>query len=123
MAKPIGGRVFLSIDGNRVEVRGNVTSNIGQTAMRETVTGVDRVHGYTEKPVAPFIQCDLTEKPEYSLTEINKITDTTVTAELADGRSLVLRNCWHVGEVERNSEEGSLGSVRFEGISGEELKS
>ncbi len=121
MSRPIGGKVNITIDGNRVSVRGNVTSNIGQNVVRESVAGLDEIHGFTERPAVPFIQCDLTERPEFSLGALNKITDTTVTAELADGRSLVLRNAWHVGETERNSEEGSLGSVRFEGKGGEEV--
>lgn len=121
MARPIGGTVFIDAGGERLEVRGNVTSNIGQNVTRESVAGLDRVHGFTQRPVVPFIQCDLTEKPSFSLSAINKLDDTTVQAQLADGRSLVLRNAWHAGDPERNSEEGSLTSVRFEGLQGEEI--
>ncbi len=121
MAKPLGGRVFLKIDGEQLSVLGNITSNVGQTVTRETVTGTDGVHGYTEKPVAPFIQCDLTERAEFPLSMISAVNDATITAELADGRSLLLRNAFQVGDVERNPEGGSLGSVRFEGLSGEEV--
>jgi hypothetical protein len=119
MAKPVGGKVFVKVDGELLFVRGNVTTNIGQQVMRESVVGVDQVHGYTEKAIVPFIQCDITEKPEFPLSKINAVTDSTVTAELADGRTLILRNAWHVGEPERNPEEGSI-TVRFEGLSGEE---
>lgn len=121
MTRPIGGRVFINVGGERLDVRGNVTSNVGQIVMRETVVGADRVHGFTENVVAPFIQCDLSENPAFPLSSLNEVSDTTVTAELADGRTLVLRNAWQEGDLERNSSEGSIGSVRFVGMSGEEV--
>ena len=120
MAKPVGGRVFINVDGEQLLVRGNVTSNIGQNVTRETVVGVDQVHGNKETIAVPFIQFDITEKPEFPLSRINAITDATITAELADDRTLILRNAWHVGESERNPEEGQM-TVRFEGMSGEEM--
>lgn len=120
MTKPVGGRVSVKVDGDILSVRGNVTSNIGQSVTRETVTGLDGVHGYMEKPVTPFIQFDITERAEFPLSKINGLSDTTVTAELADGRTLILRNAWHAGDSERNPEEGSV-TIRFEGLSGEEM--
>ena len=120
MAKPVGGRVYIKVDGQQLAVRGNVTSNVGQTMTRETVTGADSVHGYTETPVAPYIQCDITERPQFSLAALNGVTEATVTAELADGRTLILRDAWQVGDLERNASEGSIGSLRFDGLSGEE---
>ena len=66
-----------------------------------------------------FVKLDITELPSFPLSRLNAVTDATVTAELADGRTLILRNAWHVGTPERNSDEGSM-QVRFEGLSGEE---
>jgi hypothetical protein len=121
MAKPLGGTVYVKVDGEQLSVRGSVTSNIGQTVMREAVIGADQVHGYTETPILPFLQVELTERPEFPLSAINKVSDSTITAELADGRVLMLRNAWHEGEAERNPQAGSIGSVRFVGLSGEEI--
>lgn len=121
MAKPIGGRVLLKIDGEQVSLRGNITTNIGQKVTRETVNGLDRVHGHLERNAVPFIQCDLTETTAFPLSRLNAVSDGTVIAELVDGRTLVLSNAAQVGDLERNPEEGSIGSVRFEGLRGEEM--
>jgi len=119
--RTVGGKVFVRIDGQRLQVRGSVTSNIGQEVSRETVVGLDGVHGYMERYVVPFIQVDVTEDPDYALSRINQTADSTVTAELADGRTLILTHAAQVGDIERNMEEGVLGSVRFEGDKGQEM--
>jgi len=118
---PIGGTVFVRLDGERLLVRGNVTSNIGQTVMRETVTGVDGVHGQTEVAVVPYVECDLTEVPAFPLSRLNAVRNATVTIELLDGRVLTLQGASQVGELTRNSEEGSIAAVRFEGETGTEI--
>jgi hypothetical protein len=119
--RTIGGKVFFRIDGERLMVRGNITSNIGVEVVRETVVGLDEVHGTMDRIAIPFIQVDLTETPEFRLSRVNAVRDSTVTAELADGATLILSHAAHVGEAERNLEEGSLGSVRFEGTKGQEM--
>lgn len=119
--KPVGGRVTLSIDGDRVAVRGNVTSNIGQNVVRETQGGTNGPHGFSEIANTQFIEVDVTEVPEFDLAKLNGVKDATVNAELADGRTLVLRNAAQVGELTRNADDGSIGAVRFEGLSGDIL--
>ena len=120
MAKPVGGSVVIHAGGNQLSVKGSVTSNIGQTETRETIIGLDGVHGHTSKKLAPFIQVNVTERPEFPLSEINRLDDVTVTMQLANGDSLVLSNAWHVGEAELNPEEGEL-TLRFEGMKGERM--
>lgn len=119
--KPIGGRITVTVDGNLLSVRGNVTTNIGQTAVRETQSGVNGPEGFTEQVAVPFIQMDVTEIPEFDLAKLNGVIDGTVNAELADGRTLVLRNATQVGELEHNTDDGSVGSVRFEGKTGDKV--
>ncbi len=119
MAK-IGGRVYVKVDGETLMVRANVSTNIGQEVMRESVVGADGVHGRTATPVVPYIQIEVTEQPSFSLTRLNKIEDATVTARLEDGRTLLLSNAWHAGESDFNPVEGSM-NVRFEGMKGEEV--
>jgi len=119
--KPIGGTVFVKVDGERLLARGSVTSNIGQKVTRETVTGVDGVHGQTEVAVVPFVQLDVTEDPGFPLSKLNAVQNATITVELLDGRVLTLQGASQVGDLERNSDEGSIGSVRFEGETGTEV--
>ena len=117
----VGGKVFVRVDGARLLVAGNVTTNIGQEVVRETKVGLDGVHGYTDAAVAEFLQVDVTETPDFPLSRLNQVDDGTVTAELSDGRTLVLPHAHQVGDLERNPEEGTIASVRFEGTGGQEM--
>ena len=45
----------------------------------------------------------------------------TVTIDLANGKSIVLRDAWFAGEGTGNTEEGNI-AVRFEATSAEKLR-
>ena len=117
----IGGDVKFKIDGVQVLLRGNVTTNIGQAVVRESVRGLDGDHGYLERGVTPFVQIDMTETADFDLARVNAVVDSVVIAELKDGRTLMLRGARHVGEVEHNPEDATLPSVRCEGKTGEPI--
>jgi len=101
MAK-IAGTAYFTIDGQRYSLKGNMTVALGARE-RETVVGLDNIHGFKEMPAAAFIECDVTDKPDF---------------ELINGKVGVLRNAWQVNNIELNVDEGEL-TVRFEGPKGE----
>ena len=72
------------------------------------MAGQDYVHGYTEKPRVPFIKGELSTRAEVSLEDLLAITDATVTADLANGKSYVLTEAWTKGAFEINTSEGQL---------------
>lgn len=116
MAK-ISGTAYFTVDGTRYSLKGNMTIALGARE-REAVVGLDEVHGYKEIPAVAFIECDVTDKPDFNINVLNDLDDSTVTVELVNGKVAVLRNAWQANNIELNVDEGEL-SVRFEGKKGE----
>lgn len=115
----IGGIVFVKVDGEQLRVKGNVTYNLG-LPLREPVVGHDGVHGFKEVPQVAFIELEMTDKKDLSLKKFLSITSATVTAQLNNGKTIVLRNAANVSEGTGNSEEANM-TVRFVGSDAEEI--
>lgn len=116
---PVAGTAYFAINGTQYALRGNVTASLGDV-QRESVVGMDGYHGYKEEPRAPFIQVDLGDTTEVDINEVNKLKDVTVTIELINGKTGILRNAVQVNQLELNVGDG-MYSVRFEGPKGEWL--
>lgn len=112
MAK-IGGTAFLSYDGNQLTLAGDLTVS-PDIIEREGKAGLSGVAGFTEMNRVPFIEGTFYTVTELSVTEIAAITNATVTAELGNGRTYVLRNAWVSGTREINAADGTV-QIRFEG--------
>lgn len=119
MPKAIAGIVYFKIDGTLYNVRGNVKYATGDRE-RETITGLDGVHGYKEMPTAPFIECDISDNGSLDLKKLQDFTESTVTLELASGKQVILRDGWLVTRPEMDGSEGQA-TIRFEGMSAEEV--
>lgn len=115
----IGGVAYLKVDGKQFALRGKWKTNILPTK-REGIAGQDGVHGYKEMPRVPTIQGDVSYVEGILVEDLPKITNATITLELANGKTHILRNAWWADESEVDTEEGSF-PCKFEGISGEEL--
>jgi hypothetical protein len=114
-----GGRIQLQVNGELQDAKGAFTYNLGQPK-REDVVGSDRVHGFKEMPQAPFIEGKITDRGTLDLQKLVSIEDATVTLELANGKSILLREAWFAGEGNVSTEDGEI-DVRFVGRSAEEL--
>lgn len=114
MAARVGGTLFIAVNGVRLAVKGNWTVNPGRPK-REGVAGMDQVHGYTEKVQVPFIEGEATVMPDLDVPALLEVRDATITAELANGQTAVLREAWQAGEGAMQTEEGNL-PLRFEGL-------
>ena len=119
MANRISGIIYLRIDGVRRNAKGNFTWNLGQPK-REMIVGADGVHGFKEMPQVPFIEGEITDTSDLSVTDLVNLTDVTVTLELANGKIIVLRNAVYTADGNVQTEEGNV-QIRFEGVSAEEL--
>lgn len=111
----VGGVLYVAANGVRIPVRGSW--NIGRgLPKRDGVVGVDGVHGYKEMPQLPFIEGEATVTPDMDVDALLQLQDATITAELANGKTPVLRNAWQAAEGVIATEEGTL-PLRFEGLS------
>jgi uncharacterized protein YlzI (FlbEa/FlbD family) len=115
----IAGVAYVKVDGRQFPLRGKWKSNI-HLYKREGIAGQDAVHGYKEMPRIPTIEGDVSYTRDFLIEDLPKITDATITLELANGKTHVLRNAWWSDESQVDTEEGSF-PVKFEGLSGEEI--
>lgn len=114
-----GGIVFLKIDGEQYDVKGEGTYNMG-SPMREAIVGQDQVHGYKETPQVPSITIALTDRGDLDLKKLQAVNNATIVLELANGKAVVLRSAWFAGEGTVTTGEGEI-SAKFEGLSAEEV--
>ena len=110
--KPLAGTLYITIDGSSFAVSGEGTYLVSSTT-RETLVGQDHVHGYSEKPAAGHIAWRGRDSGSVSLTTLNAATGVTVTAELANGKTIIASNAWRDGDpVEVNTEDGTF-NIKF----------
>lgn len=116
----VGGIIQVQIQGEIYDAKGSFTYNIGRPK-REAVVGADTVHGYTEMPQVAFIEGIITDRQTLDLETLVVARDVTVTLQLANNKVIVLRDAWFASEGSVTTEQGEI-AVRFEGISGEEVR-
>lgn len=114
------GIVDFKADGQRYFAKGNWTYNIGADKSEEVV-GADGVHGFSEKPQAPFIEGVITDQSDLDLKKLLTLKNATVTLSLRNGKVVVLRQARYAGDGNVTTEEGEI-EARFVGLSGEEVK-
>lgn len=112
----IAGTVYFTIDGVSYAIAGDFAYN-PSLVTRETAIGQDGVHGYIEKPMAPSISATLRDVGGLSVSEINGMTNNTITAELANGKLIIGRNMWTVESQTVKSTDGTF-EVKWEGPQG-----
>lgn len=114
MGQRFAGIAYIKVDGKQFPLRGNMTVMPSAT-VRTGIAGQDYVHGYSELPVVPYIEGDFSTTADWSIADIKGITNATVTAELANGRTYVLRGAWQAGDLPLESADGKV-KLRFEGL-------
>ncbi|KXZ68767.1 phage tail tube protein [Acinetobacter venetianus] len=112
----LAGVANISVDGVTYLLSGEFTYSSADTE-RKTLTGQDQVHGYSEMPRAPFISCTLRDAGTLTVKGFNAMTDVTIHAELANGKTITGRNMWTVDAQEVKTQESTF-DVRFEGMTG-----
>ncbi len=122
MSQRRGGIIFLKVDGEQWPAKGNFSYGLGKF-QREAILESSGVGGYKESSTVPFIEGEITDRPEISLDAIAAITDATVILELANDKVIALRNAWSVNSdgLTGETDEGNI-KVRFEGLSAEEIR-
>lgn len=115
----VGGILFLRINGELLQVKSQVTYDLGRPK-RDAVLGPSDVHGYTEKAKVPYMECTITDSPDLSSEDLQNLDDGTVVLEVPNGKIITLREAWYAGEGTQTTDEGEI-SCRWEGISADEI--
>jgi len=114
------GIIYLKVDGALYDAKGSFTYNPG-LPKNEAIVGADRVHGYKSMPQAPFIEGEITDSKNIDIEKLFTLDGATITLELANDKVFILREAWFAGDGSVTTEEAAI-AVRFEGMSGEEVK-
>lgn len=112
----LAGTVYLTINGASYLLAGDFEYSPA-TVTRETLTGMDSVHGYSEKPKAPHISGTLRDSGGLSVADLNAMVNVTVVAELANGKVIIGRNMWSVEDQTSKSTDATI-EVKWEGPQG-----
>lgn len=115
----VAGSLYLKIDGEQYDLRGDIKIS-PVNVQREGIVGLDGPHGFKETPVLPYIEAMITDGAGLSLQDLMALTNSTVTAELKNGKTYILREGFTTTAIELDGDEGQF-SLRFEGPQMEEL--
>lgn len=108
----IAGTANVVVDGLTIMVAGKFKYRPSKVK-RETLTGMDRVHGYKETPISGLISMDVRDSGGTSVSDFNDMTNVTVTATLANGKIIIGSGMWTTDAQEVESED-AVFSVTFE---------
>lgn len=102
----LAGVAFLSVDGARQRLVGEFSWSVS-TITRETLAGMDGVHGYSEKPQAGYIEATIRDSGDLTVADFRDMSNVTVTCELANGKVVTAIAAWtteaQVVETERGT--------------------
>lgn len=113
--KKVGGIISLKVNGIIFNAKGAFTWSKGAPT-RETVIGVDGIHGFKDQITVPNIEGSITDTDGLNLDDLENFVDETVTLELPSGKLFSLYNAFFTNPdgLSGNTEEGEI-QVRFEG--------
>ena len=109
----LAGVTGLTIDGNAYMVVSDVTWSPG-VWKRETLTGLDSVHGFSEVPLAGFIEATLRDSSDITVGDFTAMRCVEVMITLANGKVVGGANLWNTTALEVRAAEGTF-QVKFEG--------
>jgi hypothetical protein len=112
----LGGTAYLTIDGTNVALVGDFEWEPG-SVKRETKTGMDGVHGFTEAPNPGSISATVRDLQGVSTTAFNNLVNVTVVVELNSGKTITGRNMWTTEPQRVKSNEATF-DLKFEGPAG-----
>lgn len=111
----LAGVVAFTIDGDAWDVAGDLEYS-PTTIVRATVKGQSRVEGFSEMPAEGYVSASLRDRPDATVYSLNLKTSATLTAQLANGKTVYGAGMWQVGEIGVRTTEATF-TVRFDGTS------
>ena len=118
-AKTLAGTAYLSVDGRPYQLVGEFSYTPSKFE-RETLMGMDGIHGMAEKPRPGEIKGKLRDYGDFSIASLNAMRNVTVVVQLANGKTIVGRNMWTVESQEVAGEDASV-PVTWQGPDVQEL--
>jgi hypothetical protein len=115
MANPnrLAGTATLTVDGQNYLLVGDFEYN-PSTVTRESLVGMDDVHGFSEKKRVGSISGTLRDTSGLTVADLNAMDNSTVVAQLANGKTIIGRNMWTVEDQTVKSTDATV-EVKWEG--------
>jgi hypothetical protein len=111
----LAGTCYLSVDGASFMLAGDFSYKVSGFS-RETLKGQDGVHGYSETPQPGYIAATIRDSKGLSISDINAMTNVTVVAELANGKTIIGSKMWTTEQQEAKATDATI-EVKWEGAS------
>lgn len=108
----VTGRVFVTVAGTRLASKEGAKLIMGGFD-REPVIADTGVVGYSEKIVAPGVECTIVHTAETSLEALRNITNASLSFDTDTGKSFVLSGAWcsKAVELEKGEVKLSFGAL------------
>lgn len=106
----VAGVATITVDGESFALRGEFAYRVA-TVDRSTIAGQDGIHGYKEMPTAGQISAQFTDTGRLDVAAINAMTNVTVIAELANGKTVIGRNMWTTGTQDVKTVDSTLDTI------------
>lgn len=110
----LAGITGVTIEGNAFMLVSDLTWSPSKWK-RETLVGLDSVHGFSEVPLQGFVEMTLRDSGDISVGDFNEFRCVEVLVALANGKVVGGANMWCVSALEVRAAEGTF-QVRFDGI-------
>ena len=117
MGKKLAGTCFVKVNGNQLELEGNVEFPLCEV-QRESMLSTAGVAGYKETVVAPYVSGDFIVPKDFPIQEIKENCAQTITVECANGMVYTLSGAYVTDVIAYKPIDGTL-SVKWEGTNGE----
>lgn len=112
----VAGVVSLAIDGESWDVKGPLSYMVSDSTV-ETVKGQSGVVGYSELPSQGAMSMKLFDRGDEAVATLAAKRNATITAVLANGKTVYGSNMWRVGEPPDVDTLDNSFDIKFEGIS------
>lgn len=119
MSRKVMGRALIKVQGRVLDTLAGASLDIGGVT-RETVTGDNRVIGYTSKPRPSKLECEIAVTAGASAAEVGRWEDVTVTFQADTGQTWVIGGGWVTEPPMLTAADGKM-KITIEGPPAEEM--
>lgn len=116
MSQLIAGTCYISIDGQRLLLKGSATATASKVT-REPVMANGGVQGHKEVPVAPTLSGQFVVDKNFPIEKLQEATDMTVVAEFANGKVFTLGGAFVTEEIQVAGGDSDT-TINFAGMTG-----
>ena len=112
----IAGICHITVNGRTLDISGGLTIPLSKTT-KETIVSTNGSVNYKETPIAPYIDGTFMMDSDFPIEELSTMDTATIVAELANGKSYTLSEAFVEGEMNYDSDGGTVG-IKFTGTNG-----